>query len=216
MPRPRTAILALLRLILQAVAGILATAVLTWGIVLYNPKLTPVRLPFVMTGPDGRAYLYTSMERGFGTQTWSLSAGAGNLPYPRTPTWIAVPPPDSLAYATTTAYGWPLLCMTYRHEFFDPADGPDSFAWTPPQSSWFKQPLYRFPLHILPARFAASATVLAILFGLGWPVPTLTRLIIRWRKGHCLTCGYDRRGLDRTAVCPECGVSPARARSKSK
>ena len=30
----------------------------------------------------------------------------------------------------------------------------------------------------------------------------------RAKKGRCLRCAYDRRGLAPAAVCPECGASP--------
>jgi hypothetical protein len=31
----------------------------------------------------------------------------------------------------------------------------------------------------------------------------------RRRLGLCITCGYDRRGIDASAPCPECGRAPA-------
>jgi hypothetical protein len=31
----------------------------------------------------------------------------------------------------------------------------------------------------------------------------------RYRRGQCSYCGYDRTGLARGAVCPECGSAPA-------
>jgi hypothetical protein len=30
---------------------------------------------------------------------------------------------------------------------------------------------------------------------------------LRWNRGRCWTCGYDRRGLPHKRQCPECGAS---------
>ena len=39
------------------------------------------------------------------------------------------------------------------------------------------------------------------------------RAVIRWRRtrrGLCLSCGYDRRGIATDAACPECGTVPTK------
>lgn len=49
------------------------------------------------------------------------------------------------------------------------------------------------------------------VFGTGWLVVLLAAGAMvrarRRRRGRCLACGYDRRGIGADAACPECGTS---------
>jgi hypothetical protein len=165
-----------------------------------------------MSGPDGRSYLYPSMERGFGVEVWGIFLGNGDLSYPALPTWITVPEPGARG-TVTTAYGWPLLCMTHHdteYPYSSPSSGTDSWTYWHVPNRYLKQPYYIFPRRILPLRFATNAAIYAFLISAGWPLTALARSFIRGRRGACPNCGYDRRGLTPDANCPECGTLPAR------
>jgi len=79
-------------------------------------------------------------------------------------------------------------------------------------------PNYPFALDVVPI-FAAPASGTMICLPLYIPLAvSLTFTALLWRRefrhrrvakaGACGVCGYDRRGLDAAAKCPECGVRP--------
>jgi hypothetical protein len=77
--------------------------------------------------------------------------------------------------------------------------------------------VYGTPPNELPCRpevpgfLADWAVFSAAMLGSLW----LMRSAHRWtrrRRGRCVACGYDRRGLAADAPCPECGAVPVGAR----
>ncbi len=56
----------------------------------------------------------------------------------------------------------------------------------------------------------------ALAWGLwlgGWQLPLAIRRRRRRRKGLCVRCGYDRKGIGDGVVCPECGAKATRPRA---
>ncbi|MEK6700694.1 MAG: hypothetical protein AABZ53_00380 [Planctomycetota bacterium] len=70
---------------------------------------------------------------------------------------------------------------------------------------------------VLPTRVAVGGFAMSTSF---WAVvwaglllgPGAARRALRERRGRCTGCGYDRRGLEPGATCPECGASAGRVR----
>ena len=60
------------------------------------------------------------------------------------------------------------------------------------------------PLYPIWTGFALNTIFYASLLWLIIPGPFVLRRFIRKRRGLCLKCGYDLRGVDHQA-CPECG-----------
>ncbi len=61
------------------------------------------------------------------------------------------------------------------------------------------------PTNFLPLGFIANTLLYAAAW---WIVLVTPRGVNRWRRkrrGRCVACGYDLRGLAREAACPECG-----------
>ena len=74
--------------------------------------------------------------------------------------------------------------------------GWSDFRW------WPRAEKPRFSQAMLP--LWVPLIVVAVPTGLVWRADR--RAARRERKGECLTCGYDRRGLAPDAGCPECGT----------
>ena len=53
--------------------------------------------------------------------------------------------------------------------------------------------------------FAVNTLFYAALLWLLWSGSSVTRRLIRKRRGWCLKCGYDLRHAEHD-VCPECGA----------
>jgi len=126
--------------------------------------------------------------------------------------------------------GWPipsLRCGTYCGRFFSHGwqiddtrtsgisihGGLQVLQWRRSQPSMFGKrtgnydPLNRFALPLLPLwpGFLVNTAFYAILLFALARIPRMVRRVMRRRRGRCISCGYDRGGLETTAACPECG-----------
>lgn len=70
---------------------------------------------------------------------------------------------------------------------------------------WFTKPTYHTGAMPLWLPTLTLAVPVALMWRSDWLLVARRR-----RAGACTACGYDRRGLDRTAACPECGARPER------
>ena len=79
--------------------------------------------------------------------------------------------------------------------------------WTDPASSGHNLDRFALPLLPLWPGFLMNTLFYALLLFVAWRTPIFVRRTLRRRRGRCIRCGYDRRGLDPHAACPECGAS---------
>jgi hypothetical protein len=70
-------------------------------------------------------------------------------------------------------------------------------------SGWVRMRPTSLPLMPLWPGFAIDVALHAVLSWLLCFAPFTLRRVLRARRGRCLGCGYDMRGLD---ACPECGA----------
>jgi hypothetical protein len=61
---------------------------------------------------------------------------------------------------------------------------------------------------LVPARWMLA--VLAALFVAYFGILAIPDAQTAWRlrRGRCSSCGYDRRGIESSSPCPECGNTP--------
>ena len=110
------------------------------------------------------------------------------------------------------AYGWPFLTFRGGFYVFASQQPMTQHDFGPEVGDVFKQEVnYQtgeprtMPLMPMLPGLAANTALFAsawwlVLFG-----PGTLRRYRRRRRGACLRCGYDRRGLAPTTPCPECG-----------
>jgi hypothetical protein len=98
------------------------------------------------------------------------------------------------------------VVFNYYEDGFGPGVAPSQFWWNggPVQwSFWFHfrsaPGVMQFVIPMWP--FAVAPGIGALLLWRG------ERPERRRRLGQCINCGYDRRGLEAAAVCPECGAA---------
>lgn len=72
-------------------------------------------------------------------------------------------------------------------------------------------PIDRFALPLLPIwpGFLLNTIFYAMLLFALIRTPRAVRRARRRRRGRCAACGYNRKGLEAAAVCPECGAAGA-------
>lgn len=133
---------------------------------------------------------------------------------PAWPSWLPIlPEDDDTEYAEwgARAAGWPMLCLASRSNA--PTTGARKASWSmrilPATATAPAAPRDpdkgAAPLRPLPLGLAANTMLFAAApFIVLVAVPTV-RQALRRRRGRCPLCGYDRRGLEGGAPCPECG-----------
>ena len=123
--------------------------------------------------------------------------------------WPAEVPSNKLTQQRVTfivGHGWPFICVW---SMLTAAPTPSTGLMTPRVEGSIELPNRTFEgaLPYRPVWFGLLLNTLLYgsifwAIGLGW---RLYRLARRRRRGRCLACNYDLRGLAEP-VCPECGV----------
>ena len=123
-------------------------------------------------------------------------------------------PRDGFIYCVRFRCGWPMLAIDGVR--FDPLDLGDSV-----QGITFTEDTYHFsavpvggsdtenwflPLRPIWPGFAINTMFYAALLWLLTFGLFAARRVIRRKRGHCITCGYDLRGAEHER-CPECGMT---------
>ncbi len=118
------------------------------------------------------------------------------------------------------AYGWP--CLSFRGGYTETFGGPatagivhdvephlDEMVIDVVRNGKAVQITDPRPTPLIPVW--PGVVVNSVLFGAAWYglllIPASLRRGRRRRRGACVECGYDRRGIAPEAACPECGTS---------
>jgi hypothetical protein len=174
---------------------------------------------------SGAVFSVSRSQRWLGDwwQVFSPSASSSVLPLGEKhplPGWVATPsrPPsgekrEDVSRVDTAAHGWPWRCLASESWMIK--------APTFRPGLWPMQ--YREVLrgNLVLAETTSGRTIMPLrpvwgglaadvaLWSAGWLVLLrgfeIGRAARRRRAGRCASCGYDRRGLDAGAACPECG-----------
>lgn len=99
------------------------------------------------------------------------------------------------------AFGWPLPVLSRT---ITPKLGGATFEHSP-DSPWIAGGVYGWPTEIIWPGLIANFAFYFALFAFPPIVFSAVRTRRRRKRGGCLSCGYDRRGLPQDAPCPECG-----------
>jgi hypothetical protein len=198
------------------VLGMATTVAVAWGCALVEPQFDE-RWNWSHRYGMGDTWSYW-MGEAFGTVKIVRASSRGVVAYglvardvisqrgKQPPRWSSVhqPPLERELNARGTwmedARGWPFVCMMSRHAALDgkrhitcciQVTGPPHYL--------------TLPLMPIVSGFAANAAI----FGTGWAcviaVSRMARRSIRFKRGCCTSCGYDRRYSPDTP-CPECGT----------
>jgi hypothetical protein len=213
--------------------GALTTLALAWGpevwrVVSWKPGQpvgTVDLFTYESTAPDGRVYRASCRDQGFRGEEWTLDPKeltaalepqleTGPWPKRTPPNWVPWPKPDRqkedgsslFQHSSATACGWPARSLCYRSLTTE-----SNRTYDISQSGevlW----VWGGYSHALPGSVIWRGLLAdTLLFGgafwllIRWPGG-----LRRWRRrrsGHCIACGYNRRGLSDAAQCPECGAA---------
>lgn len=224
-------------LVILIVLGVVTNIAIAWVLSLdLVPGDRPMRFARAGYASDGNAVSLTRRDL-FGAVAFAAAAvpeGSFTIPEDQeVPLEEAVPgwameellgwiddDPLPLQWAEARAIlatGWPLPCMysTYDQQ---PSNG---YWWFKARDGIKVAPAPANPNHfaplsprerVLPMRFVwFPAVVCSMFWALIWAMlllgPGASRRFARKRRGKCVACGYDRRGIDASARCPECGAA---------
>jgi hypothetical protein len=116
------------------------------------------------------------------------------------------------------AYGWPCCALYWNwdngaYKVNTPPGEPITRAIALPQrpnppGSFSLDDARALPTAIIPIGFIMNTLLFATALWLLIPGPLALRRAIRRRRGRCVKCGYDLRGVEHER-CPECGLAVA-------
>ena len=187
-------------------AGIVFTIASSWWLAANGSSRT--QESFLARGRGQTFWCIT--QRAWGVTRWATSpAGEGSLGAPvDVPSWV-MPGAGEDQICETDAFGWPLRAM-YEHRVLTRIPGigfstqpSDSYEMNPGTRDYRRLPLGRIWLGLAVDAAFWTLVFAALWIGMLWLKATVAR-----RRGLCLSCGYDRRGLAADAICPECGSAP--------
>ncbi len=138
-------------------------------------------------------------------------------------------PTDTYDRAYVTAVGWPMRALWHEYRYNPALDQPPTFLFFnqhPPSHTFdtpgaFKLSMFKMDFGAgvveikvpgsLPYRpifvgFALNSLLYAGAWSVVLVVPGHLRQRSRRRRGVCIECGYDVRGVMPGAACPECGT----------
>ncbi len=150
------------------------------------------------TGPlPGRPVISASIDRFF---------DLGNLPLSNKPT-----PPYGGSTSIARLYGWPLVCLWQGESVNGMNAGLTRWPWNGPSYGGIKIANSPAMGHFLPTLPLWPGLIADTAFyGAAWLGLFLllgpARRAQRRRRGLCVRCRYDLRGLAPGSPCPECGT----------
>lgn len=122
------------------------------------------------------------------------------------PGWTESVAPGS-AIAMDVGVGWPCVAFHLSGDAVGlrarPAVVRGGYWWRPGPGHGTRLVAW---LPIFPGVLIDSAVYGLAAYGLCAVLPSSVRRAVRRRRGRCVRCGYDRRGLGDGALCPECGA----------
>ncbi len=205
-------------------AGVVVSVAVAWGV-----ELVRAYRAIGATASEMAEWMYVLDENGqqgrqsvgviraFGREEWTADravllapegGGAEMEPVGAAPRWFVLPRPGRGNGASVRAYGWPLRCMTARMERWTEEISPQNFAmkivW---RGAWRielpkKDLPAALPLRPIWGGLLVDSMLFGALIGSPWWVASVVRRRRR-KKGLCVWCGYDVKGL--RGKCPECG-----------
>lgn len=132
------------------------------------------------------------------TDGWSVARGEGRVP-------DVSDIPLGANTRSRVECGWPLCCV-YGLEY---THSGGCIVNTVAVRGMYCGPRYTLlPYFIKPAHLAADSVMLGAAWYVPLGIPAFVGARRRKRVGLCATCGYDLRGWEDGAVCPECGGVP--------
>jgi hypothetical protein len=205
------------RILLFALIGAAATVITAWGCIFRlaqtdDPhRLATTLMPFVTTSGDALP-----------ARRWPFEVPK-DWPARGQPDWYAAAPGVSIeqwSLRTTVLHeaawvkaGWPSRALgasrgrrvsltPFEELYFERGllNPSSSDPFRRSDFEWLMRP--RFALHILWPGFLVDTAFWGGAAFLVWSVPGFVRRGVRRRRGRCVRCGYELKGL---AVCPECG-----------
>jgi hypothetical protein len=128
-------------------------------------------------------------------------------------------PPDEYIVQGADARGWPLQSLWCAYTW-NPVTEPDLWFWelhgggielgngampSDPADWWPRVALPCLPIW---GGLAGDTIIYAVMWRLLLAAPGRILARRRRRRGECVACAYDLRGLGSDAACPECGAVP--------
>jgi hypothetical protein len=181
----------------SVLAGVAATVLVSWA--------------FAVRGVDGR-HLVVSAGQSWperppsGWPERPERQAVGRVVGARLRMWQDLRPGDGVGWTWfREEIGWPARAMVVNERFATTAtsthehDGAQPPRWLP----FYSAVEYTvFPLRPLWFGFALDTAFYGTLAFLLWSAPGFVKRTRRRRRGLCIRCGYDLKGMPK---CPECG-----------